>query len=293
MRTELTCRNLHKILTTKNLSLLCGDITSDKPDMPEWLKYYKEHYLSLDYHYLRQVYDCLIVDDDFTDNDNIEYMCNYAYTIFSAFTEYEKMWDAWVSEYNPIWNVDGTETVTYKGKDSEVYNNIADTFTQAGSVIETNDMNNMNIRTGSQSREYDDITVAKTNGKISNTHSELPSVSSGGLRTLSNDEQTYNNYQTYNDTNGNETTKYNDITDTQSGLTTDTTEYKDRTDVNEKTGSMDTVYGHVEEHVRGGNIGVTSTQNLISQEMEMRKKKFFDRVFADWATWFTKGVFEL
>lgn len=65
--------------------------------------------------------------------------------------EWDKLWNSYIAEYNPIWNVDGTESVT-ETRDLEDNHTGTDTFTQDGTVELARDGFNSDVTTGS----YDD-----------------------------------------------------------------------------------------------------------------------------------------
>lgn len=72
--------------------------------------------------------------------------------------------------------------------------------------------------------------------------------------------------------------------------TTDTTTYNNNVDVTRDNTTTDT--GTIEHKtVRRGNIGVTTTQQMITEELQLRKEMFYERVFSDIDRYLTIGIY--
>lgn len=79
--------------------------------------------------------------------------------------------------------------------------------------------------------------------------------------------------------------------DTSEGIdTTDTTTYNNSVDVTKDNTTTDKgTIAH--KTVRQGNIGVTTTQQMITEEMQLRKEMFYERVFSDIDRYLTIGIY--
>lgn len=71
---------------------------------------------------------------------------------------------------------------------------------------------------------------------------------------------------------------------------TNTDSYNSNEDVTRNNTTTDT--GTIEHKtVRQGNIGVTTTQQMITEEIQLRKAMFFDRVYSDIDRFLTIGQY--
>ena len=164
---------------------------------------------------------------------------------------WDRLWSDYTAEYNPIWNVDGTETETetrnlkqsHTGTDN--YNhtgtdNIKSTGTDSVGTSGT-------IKNETDTSTYGfDSASAVPSGK---------SVSTDTPNTTTNTNYGKTDTSTYNSSNNN--TK--DLEDTDTGTV-------------------------VRELVRGGNIGVTKTQELLTADQEYwtnQMSKFYKQVIKD------------
>lgn len=159
---------------------------------------------------------------------------------------YARIYRALTEEYNPIWNVDGTETLTYTRDNTGTQGNVVD-------------------HTGTQD--------------VDTTNSGALTTTEGITHTVTTKKTTYNS-ATLNVTD--------EVTDTPSaGSTaeTDTRKFEvDRTDnlKDEATRTDNLHEAYSETKVRGGNIGVTKSQELIDSEIQLRLNyKFLEIVEHD------------
>jgi len=147
--------------------------------------------------------------------------------------KYKTIYNTTVLEYNPIWNVDGTETLRTQRErintgtqGSQGSNNLTDTF---NNVTDTNNSESNTYKT-----TYDSNNPLLTE-KESNNDSNVKS--------------------------GNET--HNTITN------------------NTRTDNLNEKETYSETKIRGGNIGVTMTQQLIEAERKVADFSFLDMVCKD------------
>lgn len=178
---------------------------------------------------------------------------------------YARIYKALTDEYNPLWNVDGTETLEYTrentGTQSNIVGHTGETETETNN---TGTQRNVKDNTGTQDN-------ADTTGSTSTDYAT-----------------------TYNSANEQETGK----TDTQNrGKLTRTDNLKEdatRTDnlkeVSTRTDDLvddalrtdDLNEHYIETKTRGGNIGVTMSQQLIDAELKLRiDYKFIEIVCND------------
>ena len=187
----------------------------------------------------------------------------------------QKRYDVLRTEYNPIWNVDGTEVTERENTQSgNITNTKSGTMstTKSGSVTTDNGGTITNTKSGSVNRENGEVTTTVVNQKNPFESDGFVDDSKQTSTTPTNSNtETYNNVtdtQTMNNVKSTET--YNNVTDSQSF-----NNYGDtQTFNNVKNVSRETL-------TRQGNIGVTSTQSLIEQELSIRLNDFYMLLFAE------------
>lgn len=211
-------------------------------------------------------------DDDITTINNI--LRSWVIMLKSKAHNYERLYNLYMQDYNPLWNVDGvTGTVAqddHTGTDTRKKTG-ADTLRQQGTDIRA--------ASGTDSTEIvtsDDLTKSgnetmQASGDDVNTkqvttfdsgdkwvNSEKDTVHNGKL-----DTHTYNNVKDERDINTSHDTKYG-RTDTNTKNLTDTQEYNS-TD----QGIKNLTDKHVDMVIRQGNIGVVSSQKMWTEEVEL------------------------
>ena len=158
-----------------------------------------------------------------------------------------KMLSAYESEYNPIENYNGTETST------ESYTNYKDEKTISGKVKTNVDVENKNM-TG---EKIEDNTLS---GNATSTHSESSFDSGNNVKVVSKDET---KGAVLNQTNADSNNNY--------------TEWDNYKESNQKYGSKtNTLTKH-------GNLGVTTNQKMINEELELRKHDIFENWLKEFA----------
>lgn len=196
-------------------------------------------------------------------------------------SKYLKMAELMGMEWNPLWNVDGAEEYTYLENHGVNNISVSKSYTQ-----HTDTSSNGNTRSGS---------VSNTGASAEN-HTDTESVTTFDDPTWNETAQKAGNA---NVTSNNNTTTYNNLSDTGSGSTTygahtdtDTTtvthknalngeaEYSGGTDAFGNTVTGGDIY-HNEKKVRHGNIGVTKTTELINDAIETYRSNLLQEFFAD------------
>lgn len=158
-----------------------------------------------------------------------------------------KMLSAYESEYNPIENYNGNETAT------ESYTNYKDEKTISGKVKTNVDVENTNI-TG---EKIEDNTLS---GYATSKHSESSFDSGNNVKVVSQDET---KGAVLNQTNADSSNNY--------------TEWDNYKESNEKTGTKSNTL------TKHGNLGVTTNQKMINEELELRKHDIFENWLKEFA----------
>lgn len=157
-----------------------------------------------------------------------------------------KVLTAYESEYNPIENYNGVENST------ESYTNYKDEKTITGKVKTNVDVKNENT-TG------ESVSGDSTTGYATSIHSES-SFESDNVKVVNKDES---KGAVVNKTNANSNNNY--------------TEWDNYKESNEKTGSK------TNELTKHGNLGVTTNQKMINEELELRKHDLFENWLKEFA----------
>lgn len=171
---------------------------------------------------------------------------------------WEELYKTTQYEYNPIWNKDGTveETITRDLATTE------DVTTNVDREDKLTDKNTRNFE-DKETRDLDDEALSSVYGFNSSTEAPSDKVHTD-----------YNGTDTFNHT-GTDTV---DHTGTQD---VDTTVDRDTTD----TGTITTT------RTEQGNIGLTSTQELIRQQREIVQINIIDIIIDDFKRRFCLGVY--
>lgn len=210
---------------------------------------------------------------------------------------FEKLYQALRAKYNPIWNVDGvTGTVSENSKTG------FDNLEHSGTDTISNSGKDTNTKTGNETvegsgddkveTEYDSFTN-RTGNEIESTEgteADTTQVTTFDANTWMDKEKVTKDYgDALQGTQKVFTRQYDDVKDTHDGTDTETTTYgktethtynsvKDelthgKVEETEYDSSSKTTYNnkdnYVEMVIRQGNIGVTSTQSLITEQVNL------------------------
>lgn len=207
---------------------------------------------------------------------SIEDTQKLAYIIFNKFSENWNRIDlAFSKEYNPIWNKDGTETTT----------------TENSAKTTTYEKGNQTNRTtkGEQvnTNGYGEGQTTESQGATKTTNAY------GQDKTTTENKTSAFNSSTYQDDTQSTETKAEKTDTIKTDAVTNTTTEKAKTDKFTEGQREDTFTDgartdttqegettQTTTYTFGGNIGVTTTQELLTAEFDMREKyNFFDIIF--------------
>lgn len=199
--------------------------------------------------------------------------------------KYRHLWDLYVAEYNPLWNVDGSEKIIRDRSNTGTQDMQAsghDDFTKSGTETNSKSGNDIIVYSGSESESKSGTDTTTRNGSMEEQN--------GGDITTGRttfDSSTFLGTEQKGDTTEKSTTYRNlaDETEYDSDVTRSFTNRQDRTDYDtdetlsflnrkdtteygKKDTRTDNLKEHeVTEHIRGGNIGVTMTQQMEDAEL--------------------------
>lgn len=211
-------------------------------------------------------------DDDITSINNI--LRSWVILLKSKAHNYERLYNLYMEDYNPLWNVDGvTGTVAqddHTGTDTRKKTG-ADTLRQQGTdtraasgtdstnILTSDDLTKSGNETMQASGDDTNVKQVTTFDSGDNwVNSEKDTVHNGKL-----DTHTYNNVTDARDISTSHDTTYG-RTDTNTKNLTDTQEYnstdQDTRNLTDK---------HIDMVIRQGNIGVVSSQKMWTEEAEL------------------------
>ena len=268
--------DINYYLTANNNTLCPADISLGDIASAEWWQFVKPLWDDMLWLY----YGDRVVffnrrfpdDDDITSINNI--LRSWVIMLKSKARNYERLYNLYMQDYNPLWNVDGvTGTVAqddHTGTDTRKKTG-ADTLRQQGTdtraasgtdsteIVSSDDLTksgNETMQASGDDVNTKQVTTFDSDDKWVN--SEKDTVTNGKL-----DTHTYNNVKDERDINTSHDTRYG-RTDTNTKNLTDTQEYNS-TDQDTKN----LTDKHVDMVIRQGNIGVTMSQQLWEAEAKL------------------------
>lgn len=280
--------DINYYLTANNNTLCPDDISLGDIASAEWWQFVKPLWDDMLWLYYGD--RVVFFNKRFPENDDINSINNilrsWVILLKSKAHNYERLYNLYMMDYNPLWNVDGvTGTVAqddHTGTDTRKKTGV-DTLRQQGTdtraasgtdstdIVTSDDL----VKSGNETMQSsgDDINtklVATFDSKDNFVNSEKDIVTNGKL-----DTHTYNNMTDARDISSSHDTTYG-RTDTNTKNLTDTQEYNS-TDQDTKN----LTDKHVDMVIRQGNIGVTSSQSLWEEE---------SRVWTDQMSEFAKQI---
>ena len=186
--------------------------------------------------------------------------------IFRYGKNWKALYDTLSFEYNPINNYDMTETESINGTNTGTVKNEG-SIQYGKKDTHTDEGNNSQIVKGTTTPDTETNTIRQVNAFDSGKWADSEHETQNQTGTVSND-----------------TTSTNTINDTL-------TIQSEGTDTNNNTRTDDLSHTVQRELKRSGNIGVTTSQQMIQSERELWLWKFFDSVYADLAELLTISVY--
>lgn len=191
----------------------------------------------------------LAADGDNINNEIMRQICAAIYEKYS--NKWESVWNALKLKYEPIEN--------YAMEESETY----------GEELATTEISKSGNNKNSKN-ETDNNTQNSTDTEtIAGTETNTAQVAAYNSNNYSNDTKNTLDFTDRKNTKENETTN----TNTKNG--TETNEYSDTEKVDE------TKKEHTRTLRRHGNIGVTTSQQMLESELKLREYNFYNKIFAD------------
>ena len=233
------------------------------------------------------MYKSLILNDTIEDcitSDNITLYNNIIKSVIMINDyKYKTLYNTMVLEYNPIWNVDGTTTTEYG---SYSVGNVIGDNTVTTIYGEHNDTYTLGSKTDTTINTYGE----RVNVNGARVTTDTKSVSGYDSSSFSDTDKNVNNQAEYTD----KANSYKDNFTNTIGGATNTTKYgKVENTVNNSARNDNQIFSEHRDIVkRQGNIGVTSTQNLIQQERDVALFSFYSIIFNDIINFISIGVFE-
>lgn len=214
--------------------------------------------------------------------------------------KYRHLWKLYTADYNPLWNVEGTETTERIRKNTGTQEDKLsgkDTLTKSGTEkVDYGGHDDLTMsgqeadaKTGSDTLAYSGTEKNEKGGAVTTAKTTFDSASFLDTEKQSDttsDTKTFTNRQdqtTYLSTN---TKSFTNRKDEQSYASNDTlsfTNRKDETDFGKTNTRTDNLSEHeTTVNTRGGNIGVTTSAQLQTGEIEwLQRFNFLDQIARD------------
>ena len=232
-------------------------------------------------YYKRELYD----NPKFNNEDLEANLANIKRTLLIHFKSkarlYDRMFNAYMADFNPLWNVDGVvgeiREINHTGTDTNAHTG-SDTVatTDGGTLVRTGNETDAytgkqaTTRTGDETTTYEgsDITVKSNTTFDSATFNPVEKVETGFSNEQGHEREDNVHYGNVKDetefTNRTDTHTYNSVTDTRN-LTGSGTNTYNSTNTNTKALKDTDLF----MQIRQGNIGVTKSSELLADAMEL------------------------
>ena len=257
--------------------------TSIMPDTPPAADWYNSisaninSYLKYNYGLRELLTPSIDYLEDASETEILDWIKEKISLLFASHNEsYSRIFEVFTSEYNPLWNVDGTETETHGGKDT-TQNSGTDTVNNTGTDsrsytgTDTNTSRHSGTDTTTETNSGTDTTTETNSGTDTTTRSVATFDSDTAF--LADQSATLNGKGTTTALqHGHGVTSSlqhgETVTDTtEHGLTDALTHGHTIQTVNGK--KTEETHGHTITTVRQGNIGVISSVKLLQEHLEL------------------------
>lgn len=198
-------------------------------------------------------------------SENFAKLCSVAYMMFGK--KWARNWEILTSEYDPIQNYSMTE-------DSRLVRDNKETHSGTDSTLMTG--TDTFVKTGSESDAH---TGTIGDSATSNQENEVSAFNSSTYQDASKTTGSGGNTRTFQNT---DTTTYTNVTDAETRNKTDALTHGHVVD------NDDVETNHL---TRSGNIGVTTSQQMLQSEIDLWKWNFFYEVFSDIDNVFTISTY--
>lgn len=281
-------------------------IKSALSDVPEYLQ--NSELLNQDYYYRHSGTKSIspIVKHFLNDNGKLssDSAATIARLIVSAYKDnWDKVYKALTIDYSPIENVDETltETTDTTGKTTTSNSNThsgTDNHSYGGSDTKTNKGTDTNTQSGTDTTKNTGTTENKNvnNNGTSTTTRDIYGYNSE-VESNADKEKTVVN-QTVTDTRTDNLTQTleHGLSNKEDIDTTETTTYNNTDDetiniTDSGSGNEDTSGNEKHDLHRHGNVGVTTNQYMITEELKLRKNIFVNEMFADIDSYMTLPLY--
>lgn len=222
----------------------------------------------------------------------------------SNILKYRQMYDVMTTEYNPIWNVDGVETRVYTRDNTGTVGHAGtNTGTQSTSGSNTGTQSTSGSDTGTQSTSGSNTGTQGTSGTDTGTQTTADTTSVTSEHDVTTfDSQSYAHNDKTTDTHSGSITRTDNLAHSEtrtdnlahSETRTDNLAHSEtRTDNlahsetrTDNLASSDTRTDNLKEeysetYERHGNIGVTSSQSLVEQSLNLAGRMNFMEIVAE------------
>ena len=224
--------------------------------------------------------------------------------IINAYKDnWDKVYKALTIDYSPIENVDETltETTDTTGKTTTSNSNThsgTDNHSYGGSDTKTNKGTDTNTQSGTDTTKNTGTTENKNvnNNGTSTTTRDIYGFNSDTESNADKEKTVVNQTVTDTQTDNLTQTLEHGLSNKEDIDTTETTTYNNTDDetiniTDSGSGNEDTTGNEKHDLHRHGNIGVTTNQHMITEELKLRRNIFVNEMFADIDSYMTLPLY--
>ena len=274
--------------------------------VPEYLQ--NSELLNQDYYYRHSGTKSIspIVKHFLNDNGKLssDSAATIARLIVNAYKDnWDKVYRALTIDYSPIENVDETltETTDTTGKTTTSNSNIhsgTDNHSYGGSDTKTNKGTDTNTQSGTDTTKNTGTTENKNVNKdgTSTTTRDIYGFNSDAASNADKEKTVVNQTVTDTQTDNLTQTFEHGLSNKEDIDTTETTTYNNSDDetiniTDSGSGNENTSGNEKHDLHRHGNVGVTTNQYMITEELKLRKNIFVNEMFADIDSYMTLPLY--
>lgn len=271
MMTMKTVKDLINFLKEHQMFVLTADAVLSQ----DYMSYYNSNNAELDFKFNRR-YRSLILDDDIEDIIDNEDVSTYRALIYSFFTDnnykFSKLYSTLSLEYNPIENYNGEETEEYSMSES--------TSESSGNAESENSSHSMTSNLNSTGKTT--LGTTSTTSDTSNRNDNVYGFNTGAATGVGD---------TY------EATSESSLTSNSGSDLTSSSEQTSLAESNNSQHSMtaSNEMSHGQKWKRtlkkAGNLGVTTTQQMIMSEREVAMFEFYSLMMHEFISYISTGIF--
>lgn len=242
-----------------------------------FMVYYNNNYQLIDYNFIIKYGSWYILDTGLTDSPFAHFKALFQGYLDTHNNSWNRIYDALNSEYGILDNYNGESKITVSELGTEGTKHTVDGQKEIDSSI-TGSRENVHSITGSKkdtmkelpdnNNNYSDTQTTQISPEGGSTYTNQSKITTETEKRSASNETTFTNYKET------DTETFNNYkTSVKEGYSNNYADKLEKSFTDRKT---------ITEEVKHGNLGVTTSQQMISSEIELRlKNNFYEMIFYD------------